>query len=74
MLSVCTLLSNKMIIFLREEASEVVIANPYNAVLENSERRQKNILQFPLQPVCFRQPSISELEKQYVIYIYSVSR
>ena len=48
MLSVCTLLSNKMIIFLREEASEVVIANPYNAVLENSERRQKNILQFPL--------------------------
>ena len=48
MLSVCTLLSNKMIISLREEASEVVIANPYNAVLENSERRQKNILQFPL--------------------------
>jgi len=48
MLSVCTLLSYKMMISLREEASEVVSANPYNAVLENSERRQKNILRFPL--------------------------
>ena len=46
--SMCTLLSNKMIISLREEASEVVIASPYNAVLENSERRQKNIFLFPL--------------------------
>ena len=35
MLSLCTLLSNKMIISLREKVSEVVIANPYNAVLEN---------------------------------------
>ena len=35
MLLVCTLLSKKMIISLREDASEVVIANPYNAVLEN---------------------------------------